>query len=762
MLGDEQQDQQQVVMSKAVIVSPDIPTTTGGIGSFTWNLAKLLRMGGHEVLVVVAQPLAAAVATAPWRKLCVAEGIATATIDSATFSVPVGYSSRQRIAECVTELIPDDADVVYLADWLATGVHLVRTARYRRQPGPALVTVLHGCAQWVREGMRVFPSSREDLELDALEAYAACHSDYVVAPGAYMRAWTQEAGWKLPADSHTRVLPLPFLPSTMTCEAGGTNVAAPLATSAPMSFRRIVFFGRLETRKGIELFVSALGKLSGHPCLRGIEEIVLLGGAAPNAYGAPEAVAAELARRLHSAIAVRTLSALDTFQAQAYLTEHAADSLVVMPSLRENFPLAVIEASLIPGLNLLASGAGSIGEILGPQGREQLFEPFLAPFAQRLEATLLAGPKPDAARGHYAWQSANAGWIAFHDEVVACARARRQAALALTRQNMATENGQDSDTSTALLRAPETVDRSVDVCIPYYNLGAYLPSMLESLERQTVRDFNVIVVNDGSTDPASIRVFEEQAARYSAERGWRFITTPNGGPCAARNAGAAAATGRYLIFVDADDVAAPTLVEHFRDAIEVCGDDCLSAYLGLFHGEGWDEAYTQSLFDRYMPVGPDPALGLISNPFGGACFIVRREAFERVAGFSTDVSRYVGYEDYAFFLKLLFAGHTLDVLPELLLYYRVRDGGNFRTGDQFENQLRIVRMYDERLQQAGLPGLAAFAVGAFEAANSDAKRVGTDIPSLVYHVSGHVLWKAMRIKVRNQIAKRLGRALIDH
>lgn len=768
MLGheqrDERQDERRVTSSKAVIVTPDIPTTTGGIGAFTWNLAKLLRMQGHDVLLIVAQPVAGVAAAQPrWRALCAAEGIESAIIDSATFSVPPGYTRYQRIAECVTDLIPGDADVVYLADWLATGADLVRKARYRRQPGPTLVMALHGCAQWVREGMRAFPSSREDLELDALEAYAARHSDFVVSPGAYMRSWAQDAGWKLPTDNRCRILHYPFFPP-MTLPTTARVDAVPSSPAAiPAAFRRIVFFARLETRKGIELFVNGLGKLSGQPCLQTIEEVVLLGGAAPNAYGPPEAVVTELARRLNQtgqssqgrqAIAVRALSTLNTFEAQSYLTERAADSLVIIPSLRENFPLTVIETSLIPGLNLLASNAGSIGEVLGPQGYDQLFEPFLSPFVRRLEAALLAGPQPDLARGHYDWQSANAAWIAFHDEAVAFGRARRTSEGAVC--TSASQDVSDAQPDAQPDAAHEVVDRSVDVCVSYYNLGAYLPYMLESLERQTVQDFKVIVVNDGSTAPASVRVFEEQAACYTT-RGWRFITTPNRGLSAARNAGAAAGTARYLIFLDADDVAAPTLVEHFRDAIEVSGDDCLSAYLHLFHGEGWDEDYAQqSLLHPYMPTGPSPALGLVSNPFGGACCIVTRAAFDAIGGFTTDVSRAVGYEDYEFYLRLMLAERRLDVVPEFLLHYRIRDDGMFRTNDLYENQRRILRVYERELQRVGLSGLALFATGLYEATRHQQSAITADVSSLVNHVSGHVVWKALRIKLRNQVARRFG------
>lgn len=796
--------------SKAVLVTTEVPVQTGGIGTFIWNLATLLKSHGHDVLVILANPTS--FSRKVWAKQFDEAGIRTSYVFNDHFTVPDGYSWHKRVSEVVSGMIPDDTDVVYLADWQAKGFDFVRKRRFSRTPGPAVVTVLHGCGRWLREGMRTVATSEEELYLDFAEAYTAQHSDYVVSPGAYMESWVRSAGWKLPQDSGARVLNLPFFPpiqreggpmqvvsqqatvqmTTLHAERATlttTTINAPTAMQLieetldyrasnlsqvaiahkqePMRhhatvdtgaqslvrlrpvFRRIVFFGRIETRKGIELFFNGLTKIKGQPCMQEIEEIVLLGGPSANPFGVPDDAASELARRLDHKVNVRAISNLNTFQAQQFLAERASDTLVVVPSLRENFPLSVIETSLIPGLNILASNAGSISEILGPKSQDRLFEPFLAPFARKLEETLLAGPKDDDELGHYEWARANDEWLAFHEEAVAFSRARAFAG-----------NERMSVSLVGDLTMPST-DQSVDVCVSYYNLGTYLPYMLKSLERQTVEDFNVIVVNDGSTDAESIRAFEEQAMRYANRPHWKFITTPNGGLSAARNAAAAAGSGRYLIFIDADDVVAPMLVERFRTAIQISGDDCLTCYMHLFRGEGWNEAYAHSAVYSYTPSGPDPVLGLVSNPFGGACCIVKREAFDAVSGFSTDVSRYVGFEDYEFYLKLMLDGFSLDALPDYLLYYRVRDEGMFRTNDLYENRARILRTYERKLQQLGFPGLATLAAGLFQQrdanTNPSASNTAVDSNYLVYHVSGHLVWKALRLKLRNQIAKRFGR-----
>ncbi|MDR1216083.1 MAG: glycosyltransferase [Treponema sp.] len=87
------------------------------------------------------------------------------------------------------------------------------------------------------------------------------------------------------------------------------------------------------------------------------------------------------------------------------------------------------------------------------------------------------------------------------------------------------------------------------VIIPVYNVEKYLRSCLESVMFQTFEDIEIICVNDGSTDH-SLSILEEYAA---VDPRFVIVNQDNGGLAAARNAGAAAARGQYIIYVDSDD-----------------------------------------------------------------------------------------------------------------------------------------------------------------------------------------------------------------
>ena len=96
----------------------------------------------------------------------------------------------------------------------------------------------------------------------------------------------------------------------------------------------------------------------------------------------------------------------------------------------------------------------------------------------------------------------------------------------------------------------------ISVIIPAYNAASTLAECLESVVRQTVRPFEVILVDDGSTDNT-----RRVAAKFEANLALRIVSQANSGLGKARNAGMAAATGDAYAFLDADDVWLPNKLE---------------------------------------------------------------------------------------------------------------------------------------------------------------------------------------------------------
>ena len=122
----------------------------------------------------------------------------------------------------------------------------------------------------------------------------------------------------------------------------------------------------------------------------------------------------------------------------------------------------------------------------------------------------------------------------------------------------------------------------ISVIIPIYNVAPYIPQCLNSIQKQTLRDIEIFLINDGSTDDG-IRICEKYAQK---DERIKIIHKKNEGLSAARNDGIAASTSPFILFVDADDWVEPEFCEvPYRIAIENKADLVFFGY-NVMDGEG--------------------------------------------------------------------------------------------------------------------------------------------------------------------------------
>lgn len=109
----------------------------------------------------------------------------------------------------------------------------------------------------------------------------------------------------------------------------------------------------------------------------------------------------------------------------------------------------------------------------------------------------------------------------------------------------------------------------VSILTPCFNSAATLPRYMAGISAQTCRNFEVVFINDGSTDNTE-HVFFELAQATAKNSGVRieYVVQPNRGPCAAINAGLRVARGEYFVFCDSDDVLAPDAIAQFIKAFQ--------------------------------------------------------------------------------------------------------------------------------------------------------------------------------------------------
>jgi glycosyltransferase involved in cell wall biosynthesis len=197
---------------------------------------------------------------------------------------------------------------------------------------------------------------------------------------------------------------------------------------------------------------------------------------------------------------------------------------------------------------------------------------------------------------------------------------------------------------------------AVSVIIPCYNGGPFIRDALESVIRQDLNTEN-IVVDDGSTDNSS------QVLRTYGDR-ITVLTQQNGGPASARNAGLSRVTGRYVYFLDADDVVPAGGLQHLLDA--VAGSDTTVAYGGY---ELWDKGLRRKLGKQYPNFSSrDVARLLCSNniaPVG--TFLLPAGVFEQVGVFDISLG---GCEDWDLLRRVHAAGFRARCTRNIVLKYR--------------------------------------------------------------------------------------------
>lgn len=112
----------------------------------------------------------------------------------------------------------------------------------------------------------------------------------------------------------------------------------------------------------------------------------------------------------------------------------------------------------------------------------------------------------------------------------------------------------------------------VSVIIPVYNTATYLHSALDSICNQTIKDLEIILINDGSTDNSQ-SIIEEYARK---DNRIKYLTQPNQRQGVARNNGLQLATGQYVYFMDSDDILD---IDTLRQCYEICEKKSLTLLL---------------------------------------------------------------------------------------------------------------------------------------------------------------------------------------
>ena len=229
----------------------------------------------------------------------------------------------------------------------------------------------------------------------------------------------------------------------------------------------------------------------------------------------------------------------------------------------------------------------------------------------------------------------------------------------------------------------------VSVVIPAYNASGTILDAINSVLTQTIEDFELLVVNDGSSDRTAEIVRDVPDPRV------HLLDRCNGGASAARNTGIEHATGYWVAFLDADDVWLPRKLEtQLRRMRSTPG--CMASQGSAYFV---DRHLKQLSFHRCVP-DENPLLTFLrfqNLPNAASSWIVRRSLFDEIGGFDTSL---VMHEDWDLSIRL--ARHAKPLcIDEPLTLYRVHSGN--RSVDVDSHIRSGFQILDELFNDATLP-----------------------------------------------------------
>jgi len=230
-------------------------------------------------------------------------------------------------------------------------------------------------------------------------------------------------------------------------------------------------------------------------------------------------------------------------------------------------------------------------------------------------------------------------------------------------------------------------DPKVSIVMPAYNVAPYVGETLAAVFAQTFTDFEIIVVNDGSSDTEDLeRVLEPFKSRI------RYFKQENLGAGAARNVALRAARGEFIAFLDADDLWLPNYLEEQLKFLQKADCDLVCAdAINIGRSPFTGRTFMEVLMPTAPPTGTTTFLGLVSakQSLVTSGVVARRQPIFDVGLFDESLRN---SQDFDLWLRLVHSGARLAYQRRVLLRYRWHEGS--LSGNEVNRntrQLRVLR-----------------------------------------------------------------------
>ena len=458
---------------------------SGGIGTAYYHLARHLVEWGHDVVIAYVNEKAAD------KRLMEDACALYARFDIAFEPIPprrFGDSAREQVCAPTMTLLDwmrareRPFDIMHVSDRRGLGYGPLLAKSLGTDFGSTHFVVNgSGPLLWLAEASRRFLSSEYELGVVFMEKRSVELADTVICDSARLLEWMRGAGYALPARSFVwpNLFPLADPSPTKTAECASRDGAR---------LEEVVFFGRLEPRKGLVLFVDAID------CLvrlgRAPARVTFLG----SSVGLIDGPGLIRDRSRSWPIKVDIVTDLGSQEAVAYISRPGR--LAVIPSLLENSSIAAMEC-LQAGIPFVAAATGGTPELIAPEDRSRaLAAPDHIALGERI-ADLAAAPLR-AVRPRWNFGRALEVWEHWHAQTAPFeAEAERFA-----------ERERAVDTGTPL----------VTVCIVHYERPELVCMAVDSVLAQDYSAMEAVLVDDGSESAEARATLDALEPRFPAAR----------------------------------------------------------------------------------------------------------------------------------------------------------------------------------------------------------------------------------------------------
>lgn len=634
------------------------PEFGGGIGTYVENCAKMFAQAGDDVTVIVRgnNNTKLETTTYGYKVLRFKQGQGE-QYKYLGYENALAYQYYNEIMELIK--IDGKPDIIETQEYNALGQYLIQYKYLLNEQLKDIPIVVHLHTPSF-ETLRINQFNRYEHPyywIGEMEKFCIKGADALLCPSKFLADKLQY----LVPDKEIKVINLPF-------DIEEEEIRKYSKEQIKEDKKTILYFGRTEYRKGVIQMLKGAKRLWD----KGLDfKIKIIGG---DTILDPKGtyIGEEIKVQYKKYIEAGNLEMMNSIPHLELIPHILSATAVTVPSLYENFPNTCIYGMWL-GKPMLVSKSGGQAEMVEKSGENGLIFDWEieGDFEDKLEQLLNMSDEELQTMGNNAKNRIHQ-LCNMEDNL----KQRRDFF------NKVIENKEEKNTFPFLdtLKKDEYIKNYdgekglISIVIPYYNLPETIQETILSIKKSTYKNYEIIIVNDGSTNKEAIDALEE----FRNDENITILDIKNKGLANARNVGAEAAKGEFVAFIDADDKIEETFYEKAVNLLNKY-TNVSYVYSWVKYFEGND--YTWATFNTHIPY-------LLCGNMLAAFPVIRKNDFLNFG--KNRIEMEYGMEDYDGWVSLASHGCLGISIPEELNIYRVRKNSMAR---QFNKKMRIY-LYD--------------------------------------------------------------------